>query len=120
MRMHMWSRLLVVLYLWWDAVAMFSKRQGPDRDWSDKDKNFKANIDDLFLSNDISAQRAQSLYQDGTDTGHKWEKFAKAGNSGKCGKRTHRDLIRKFIKYSKWPEFFYAPLKVWDLKKQHV
>lgn len=43
---------------------MFSKRSLPDRSGEPEAKRFKANMEDLLLSNDISADRAQSLLQD--------------------------------------------------------
>ena len=98
MNLVTWSRFLLVLGLFWDAVCMFSKRQGPSRDIEDHEQRFKANIDDLFLSNDISARRAQSIYSDGAKAGHnRWRKFARVGNEG-TNRNIHRDLLRKFVK----------------------
>ena len=121
MLVHKWTRLLATLMLFGHALAMFSKRQGPDRDISDKAKKFKANIDDLFLSNDISATRAQSVYQDGADCDLPgWKKAAKVGSHGSSTKHINRDLIRLLTRGCLWPAFFYAPVRVWDVKTQQV
>ena len=75
-----WLWLLIFLdLLAKKSLAMHSKRQGPDRSWDDASKRFRANLDDLFLSNEISATRAQTLYSDGAACGHKWKKRAKVG-----------------------------------------
>lgn len=120
MNLVTWSRFLLVLGLFWDAVCMFSKRQGPNRDIEDHEQRFKANIDDLFLSNDISARRAQSIYSDGAKAGHnRWRKFARVGNEG-TNRNIHRDLLRKFVKGKSWPELYMAPIRVWCVKENKL
>ena len=108
-----WLWLLIFLdLLAKKSLAMYSKRQGPDRSWDDASKRFRANLDDLFLSNEISATRAQTLYSDGAACGHKWKKRAKVGKWGKSTKHTHRDLLRVMTSRSKWPDLYLAPVRV--------
>ena len=65
-------RFLIVWFLFFDAVnAMFGKRLGPDPELSSGSaaKKLKANLADLFLSNDISAKRAQTFFQQAAAAG---------------------------------------------------
>ena len=109
------NRMVLVFYLFYDALAMFHKRQGPDRSSQEDQKRFKRNIDDLFLNNDISATRAQSLYADGAacKLGRDWDKRAKIGNSGSTTKHIHRDLVQQLVRYGHWPDFYFAPIRMW-------
>jgi hypothetical protein len=56
-------------------------------------KRFKNNLGDLFLSNEVSAARAQSLFSDAQLAG-----TAHVGNlAGNDQKHAHRNLLRKLI-----------------------
>lgn len=114
-------RLWLCYYLIGDALAMFSKRQGPNRDSDDPAKRFKANIDDLFLSTDISALRAQSLYSDGAACDVPgFALRAKVGQRGSSRGNVHRDLLRQLTRRNQWPELYFAPIRVWDIKKERL
>jgi hypothetical protein len=97
---------------------MFSKRQLPDDlDKVAPAKRLRENIADLYLSNEISAARAKSLYSDGI--------LAEAQNLGGFKKITkssekniHRDLLRKLMKGSKWPSVYVAKVRAFDPKTQ--
>ena len=96
---------------------MWHKRQGPDRDIDDKAKKFKANIDDLFLSNQISGVRAHSIYQDGSDCNLEgWGQRARAGNRGLHEGNIHRDLLNQMTKGVRWPKLHYASVRIWSQK----
>ena len=108
---------LVLSLLFWDAMCMWHKRQGPDRDIDDKAKKFKANIDDLFLSNQISGVRAHSIYQDGSDCNLEgWGQRARAGNRGLHEGNIHRDLLNQMTKGARWPKLYYASVRIWSQK----
>ena len=121
----MWAcktRVLLVFYLFCDALAMFHKRQGPDRSSQESHKRFKRNIDDLFLNNDVSATRAQTLYADGAacNLGRDWTKRARVGNSGSSTKHIHRDLVQQLVRYGHWPDFYFANIRTWCPKTATV
>ena len=85
-------------------------------------KRFKANVGDLFLSNDISGIRAQSLCADALDAGASascLKRMAKAGVSGKRPGNIARDIGRQLkAKRTKWPPLYWAHVRVWDPKTQ--
>ena len=85
-------------------------------------KSFKANVGDLFLSNDISGIRAQSLCQHALDAGASascLKRMAKAGSSGKRPGNIARDIGRQLkAKRTKWPPLYWAHVRVWGPKIQ--
>jgi len=97
---------------------MFSKRQGPDRDDPDPAKRLKANLDDLFLSNIISGERTGTFYSDGSAAG--LQPFHKMAKISKDKKNAHRNILRALTRYSKWPCFYAAPVRVWCPKKEEI
>ena len=110
MDLKMHFRFLVIWFLFVDAVtAMFGKRLGPDPELSSGSaaKKLKANIADLFLSNDISAKRAQTFFQQAAAAGlHEMHSLGKTGSQ----KNVHRNLLKKLLKGNKWPDLYYAPV----------
>ena len=77
------------------------------------------NLEDLFLSNQVSGERAESLMVDA--------QLARASNftdwkpkAGKLGKSNtaSRGLRRKLDRYSLWPKLYWAPITVYDVSSQ--
>ena len=101
---------------------MFSKRSLPDRSGEPEAKRFKANMEDLLLSNDISADRAQSLLQDASYMNDPFgvRRLAASGKGGALKKNTARDLKRKITKSrrSGWPPLYKFSCRLWDTKQQ--
>ena len=83
-------------------------------------KRFKANVGDLFLSNDISGIRAQSLCQDALDAGASascLKRMAMAGSWGRRPGNIAGDIGRQLkAKRTKWPPLYWAHVRVWDTK----
>ena len=105
------------------ARAMFSKlSKGYGQDSVAPHKRFRANVGYLFLSNDNSGIRAQSLYQDAVDAGasaSNIKRMAKAGSSGRRPGNCARDIARLLkSKRTKWPPLYWAYVRVWDPKTQ--
>ena len=77
-------------------------------------KKLKANIGDLYLSNQISAQRAQEIFEDIKDAGagsadmKKLSKGLDSDTAQKLGKNPNasRDLGRRLLKRCPWPELY--------------
>ena len=115
-------RCLLMFLLFFQSLGMFTKRALPDAgEGAEASKRFRGNVADLFLSNDISGCRTQSLFQDGADCGiQDFVRLAKAGNSGKSKNHIQRDLLRKLRKGSQWPDLYEAPVRVWNTKTQAV
>ena len=89
---------------------MLSKRaKGYDPDALPPATRLRHNISDLFLSNDITASRAQGLFQDAASSGS-----AYVGDMQRLGgaKNVHRNLLTKLLKGSKWPKVYYASIPV--------
>jgi hypothetical protein len=101
--------------------AMLSKRASYLQKQGDiePEKRFKANVADLFLTNEISGCRTRQLLQDHVDADkHNVEDLLKAGASGKYPNNVARDLIRKLKKRTAWPPLYWAKIKVFDLQMQ--
>ena len=73
---------------------------------------------DLFLTNQISAERTSSLLDDAAAAGI--EALDDVKNlQAKGGKNVHRDLMRRFAKRAKqWPGLYWSKVDVWNQKKQ--
>lgn len=96
---------------------MHSKKKLPyDPGTLPPDKRFRANLSDLFLSGDLAAQRAHSLFADANAAGtHHVTDLA--GNERPDG-NSARDLLRRLRKSSHWPPLYWADIPVWLDKKQ--
>ena len=100
---------------------MFSKQALPKLDEEpDASRRFRANVRDLFLTNQLSAERTSSLLGDAAAAGVEALEDVK-NLQGKAGKNVHRDLMRNFAKRAKqWPDLYWSKVDVWDQKKQKV
>ena len=92
---------------------MFSKRAKPCDDATSPSKRFRCNAGDLFLSNDISGERAASLFRDAALAGTQH-----VGDLAKIkGGNVHRDVLRK-MRSKRWPKLYKAKVRVWNRKLQ--
>ena len=117
--MKLWSPRFLWHFAWTAllADAMFSKRPLPNTDNLPADKKLRANLVDLFASNIVSGQRAQSLFSDAADAG--CANVADLKKAGKGG-NSNRDLRRKLLKRSAWPSLYYAKVRLYSPKLQKV
>ena len=101
---------------------MFSKRGRPwEAEALPPDRRLRANLADLFVSNDVSAARAQSIFADAEASGARnVADLAKAGHTGKHKKNLARDLTRKLLKNSQWPRPYNAQVRTWNAKAEKV
>ena len=116
MRLLVHWQLVLVLFLCLDAVeAMFSKRPLPDRDREmSAAQRLRLNVADLFLQNDVSATRTQTVMSDVNACGVEgFTQLAKAGGSGKHKGNIRRDMMRSCLKGSHWPDLYYARIRVY-------
>ena len=101
---------------------MFSKRSLPDRSDEPRMKRFKTNMEDLVLSNEISADRAQSVLRDASYMNDPFgvRRLAAAGKRGTLKKNLARDLMRKIKKSRRtgWPPLYEFSVRLWDTKQQ--
>ena len=102
------------------AQGMFQKRAGPDYEECDTaSKRLKSNLADLFLSNDISGSRAQSAFEDAAAAGLRvFSRLAGSKHAKSKFKNASRNLKRKLLKASKWPDIFKYKVRVFDPKTQ--
>ena len=85
------------------------------------DRRLRANLADLFVSNDVSAARAQSLFADAEASSAKnVADLAKAGHNGKHGTNLARDLTRKLLNDSRRPLPYNAQVRTWNTKAKQV
>ena len=114
------KRVLVCCLLMYACSAMFHKKQRVEapEDRESPEKDFKADLEDLLLSTDISAQRSGAIWRKGARAGHKsFRANAKAASSG--GKNANRNLLTTMMKQCKWPcKLYWAEVTVWSIKKQ--
>ena len=98
--------------------VMHSKKKLPyDPGTLPPDKRFRANLSDLFLSGDLAAQRAHSLFADANAAGtHHVTDLA--GNKRPDG-NSARDLLRRLRKSSHWPPLYWADIPVWASGIRH-
>ena len=99
---------------------MFSKRAAPEGlDKMAPCKVLKAELADLFLSNDISAQRAQRIFASAEQRQlDEFRDLAKAGKHGSIRGNISRDLTTTMVRGCGWPGLYNAKIPVWDKKKQ--
>lgn len=100
---------------------MFHKNALPQLDDApDPHRRLRANLRDLFLTNQVSAERASSLLTDAHGAGvEAMDDVAHLHQKG--SRNVHRDLLRKFVKKGKhWPKAYWALIDFWHPKKQVV
>ena len=100
---------------------MFSKQALPKLDEEpDAPRRFRANVRDLFLTNQLSAERTSSLLGDAAAAGV--EALDDVKNiQAKDSKNVHRDLMRKLAKRAKqWPGLYWSKVDVWDKRRQKI
>ena len=72
-----------------------------------KEKRFRANLSDAFLSGDVSGQRAHSLFADAEDAGA--SNVGDLAGNHQPGMNSARDLTRKLLKEHQWPTYIGLP-----------
>ena len=93
---------------------MLSKRpRGDDSASLPPRQRFRHNLADLFLSNQVSAARATALAADAVAAGASG--VSDLANIGDA-KHRHRNLLRKFMRRSKWPTTYDCLVRLKDLR----
>lgn len=115
MKLFLLHRMLLVAWLMGIALSMFNKRSIPeDYDRAPPEKKFRHNAADLFLSNDVSAQRTVSLMADANAAGAKHVQDLIKGSKSNIS----RNLISRLKRKKKWPPLYYAQVRVFDKQTQ--
>ena len=81
-------------------------------------KRLRRHLADLATTNTVSYLEAQSLFQDAVTAGAAHCDDLALPNSTR--KNIARDFRTKARKGSPWPKPYYAPIRVWNVKKQEV
>ena len=81
-----------------------------------KEKRFRANLSDAFLSGDLSGCRSHSLFADAMDAGAA-NVSDLAGNHEPHG-NSCRDLTKKLLKANQWPQLYWTSIPCWSDKEQ--
>ena len=82
-------------------------------------KRFRANVIDLFLTNEISGIRARDVCEDHEKAEPRsTADLRRAGTSGKYLCNVPRELLTKLKKRSAWPPLYWAKIRVFDLQMQ--
>ena len=113
-------RFLVLTQCLVSALSMFHKRsKGYSKEELSPSKRLRANLEDLFLSNEVSALRAREAFEDAEAAGLPgFSRLARAGASGSRTSHAHRDLMAACLRNSKWPKPYYADVRVWNYHLQ--
>ena len=90
-------------------------------------KRLRHNLADLFLSNNVSAQRTEEIFEDAqlagaafcSDIGHP-ESVATDPEKKKRNKNAHRDMLRKFLKGTEWPPLYWTKVTTFDPKTESL
>ena len=93
-----------------NACGMYSKRPLPNREQLPPDRRLRANLADLFLSNEVSGARIASLFEDASVANPRHVQDLAKLNT----KNSTRDVRRKLANRSQWPQLYYAPVRVYD------
>lgn len=101
---------------------MFGKRsRGYQADELSPRTRFRANLEDLFLNNEVSGLRARDYFADGEAAGNvNFRRLARAGASGQAPNHIHRDLLRTILKGCQWPKPYIFEIPVWSAKEQKM
>lgn len=102
------------------AMGMFHKRTVPDAgEEATGAKRLRSGLHDVFLGNELSANKVQYLAQAGHDAGldHLRDIALAVGRGNKSRKNIHRNILNAFSKRCQWPGLYYAPVRVWSLKQ---
>ena len=114
--------VLVWILILQACQAMFSKRAAPEGlDKMAPCKVLKAELADLFLSNDISAQRAQRIFASAEQRQlGGFRDLAKAGKHVAIRGNISRDLTTTMVRGCGWPGLYNAKIPVWGKKTKAV
>ena len=104
----MWWRFFPLWSLCHVARAMLHKRALGDLSHIPAPKRLRADALDLFLGNEISGMRTARLFHHA--------RLAGASHTGELGSEnpnSHaaRNLIRRTLKFTKWPQLYYAKIR---------
>ncbi len=91
---------------------MFSRNSQPaSSSNAPASKEFQDDVEDLYAENTLSAQRASKLLAKASEAGIR-------GITSKVrrtiGKNQARDITRSKLKWSKWPDYYWFPCRLWD------
>lgn len=119
MNLGWWNKCFAILAMAMQGHGMFSKRPLPeDRLNLPKEKRLRSNMGDLYLSNEVSGQRTQTLMDDAHDAGVQgFRRLAATPSASSTGKNLARNLRRKLVK-GHWPKPYYARVRVWNKQQQ--
>ena len=82
-----------------------------------REKRFRSNVTDLFLTNSLSATRCSTLLDDAEAAGAQHISDL-SRVSRRPGRNKHRDLLRVLAKRSQWPKLYYVPVRCWNNRLQ--
>lgn len=111
-------RCLSLLCLLWSGDCMFTKRARPNSQEVPEEKRLKHNVENLYLNNDVSAERAHSIFDDALKM-KRPEQFTKLASSKVAGNMA-RDMRRRLLKGSRWPDVYYAKVRTWNPKENKM
>jgi hypothetical protein len=101
--------------------AMFHKRARRTRTQEPGADRMRDHFEELFLSNELSAEEIRDMFEDGAALNmHGMKDFAKAGSHGKHRQNVARDMLRKSMKKNKngWPPLYYITVPAYDTGTQ--
>jgi hypothetical protein len=115
----------LVLLLCIHADAMFSKKQRYyEEKVKDPERRFRSNVAELFLDNQVSADRIMSVFEDAKLAGTKHISDlcskTKSKTKKKFRKNAQRDLLRRLLKKNQWPPVYVASIRIFDPKTQTI
>lgn len=100
--------------------CMFHKNKRATTEHVPAAKRLRANLADLYLSNQLAGERIQNLASDAHDSGANNMDLRTAGSYGRLRKNITRDLKRKLMRGNKWQPNYYAKIRIWDKQSQSV
>jgi hypothetical protein len=105
-----------------NAIAMFHKRSRQSSDEPPGAERWRHHMEELFLSNQVSAPEVRDMFEDGTVMKvQQTINSAKAGKYGKYPNNVKRDMLRAAMKDKKdWPPLYYIEVEIINTATQTV
>ena len=106
--------ILLLFSPWLLPVQCMWQRRSQDYEKGRCNNAFENNLSDLFMTNQLSANRVQALARDAANLKHRNVRKS-LFTGGK--KNAHRDLRRRLAKNSAWPPVYTCLIRTWDPKQ---
>ena len=107
--------------LWLDALpcsAMFHNKKVGECESTSPSKILRQHAHSLFLNNKLAGQDAEQLQNEIADCGVTGFKRKRTSGENKSNPKAARNMLRKCLKHSQWPQIYVAEIRTFHPKMQ--